>query len=207
MKKFFAIIAVAIAAVFTANTADAQTRANQEAKTVSIRPYVGLSATAVVDSDVDVEAGGGVTLGADAQYMFNNWFGVSAGAEFINGGWKFKEGVAKGSEVTINTLGAPILANFYVCKGLDIKLGVKPTFILNSDVTKDDAGNKHELKGNDELNTFDVNGVIGISYEHKNFVFELRENVCTSNLLKHDDSSYDKAVKMGNVSLSIGYRF
>lgn len=207
MKKFLAIIAVAIAAVFTANTADAQTRANQEAKTVSIRPYVGLSATAVVDSNVDVEAGGGVTLGADAQYMFNNWFGVSAGAEFINGGWKFKEGVAKGSEVTINTLGAPILANFYVCKGLDIKLGVKPTFLLSSDITNDVNGNKHELKGDDAINNFDLNGVIGISYEFKNFVFELRENVCTSNLMKNDHRDYKDATKMGNVSLSFGYRF
>ena len=207
MKKFFAIVAVAIAAVFTANTTNAQTRADQDAKTISIRPYVGVAGTAVIDSDVDLTGKGGLVVGADAQYMVNNWFGVSAGAEFLQGGWKHDEGSWKGSEVTINTLGTPILANFYVCKGLDIKLGVKPTFILNSNVTKDNAGNKHELKGNDELNTFDVNGVIGISYEHKNFVFELRENVCTSNLLKHDDSSYDKAVKMGNVSLSIGYRF
>lgn len=207
MKKFFAIVAVAIAAVFTANTANAQCRANQEVKSISVRPYVGVSGTAVVNSDVDLTGKGGIMMGADAQYMVNDWFGVSGGVEFINGGWKFDKGDWKGSEVTINSIGAPILANFYICKGLDLKLGVKPTFIVSDKVSNDASGQKHELKGKDAINTFDVNGVIGISYEYKKFVFELRENVGTSKLIKHDDRDYGKAAVMGNLSLSVGYRF
>jgi len=208
MKKIFAIIAVAIVTIFSANTVNAQSsRACQDVQSVSIRPYVGLSATAVVNSDVDLGAKGGFTVGADAQYMLNKWFGVSAGVEMVKGGWEYKAGDWKGSEATVNLLGTPILANFYLCKGLAFKVGAKPNFILNSSVTKDAAGNTHEFKGDDALNTFNVNGVLGISYEYKNVVLEVRENFGTAKLLKNDSRSLDKAALMGDISVSVGYRF
>lgn len=205
MKKIFAIIAVAIAAVFTANVANAQCRANQEVKTVSIRPYAGMTAYTLVDVDKDVEvtSKAGFAMGVDAQYMFNNWFGTSVGAEFAQGNWDLKDKQMKDSSHKINTIGMPVLANFYLFKGFDLKLGVKPTFVLNSEYTEDKTAydNKHEL------NTFDLNTTIGISYEFKGVTLELRENVGTSKYLKTDKRDYKDAVKMGNLQFTIGYRF
>jgi len=207
MKKIFAIIAVAIVAIFSANNVNAQSRACQDVKSVSIRPYVGISSSVVVNSDVELGRTAGFTVGADALYMANNWFGVSAGVEFINGGWKYNEGDWMGSEATVNLLGAPILANFYVCQGLDLKVGFKPNYIFNSSVSKDNAGQSHELTGKDALNEFSTDVVLGISYEYKNVVFEVRENVSSSKLLTNDKRDFNNAAKMGNLSFSVGYRF
>lgn len=205
MKKTFAIIALSLASVFSANIALAQSRASQDVKTVSIRPYVGITGTAVINAETDLTYNRGLAVGVDAQYMYNKWFGLSTGVEYLNCGWEYDNNDWQGSTATLHLLGVPVLANFYPCKGLDFKVGLAPTFVLNSEVTKDCSGSGHSFKGHDALTGYDNRLVLGVSYEFKHFVLELRENLGTSDLFKHDD--HKTAATMGNAILSLGYRF
>lgn len=209
MKKFFAIIAVAIATVFTANVANAQTEtlAGQDTKTVSYRVYTGLNVTSTINNETDLTFKRGLALGADGLYMINNYFGVSAGLEFANGGWTFDNGSFSGSTTTINMLGAPVMANIYLFKGFDVMIGLKPNYVFNSNITNGFYRDSEAVGGNNAVNNYNTDLVLGVSYQYKKVVFELRSNGTSDPLFKNDTHTGKKAVRMGNAFLSIGYRF
>ena len=179
---------------------NAQSRSSQEVGTFSVRPYVGGSCGVVVN--VDNGGGGryGVAAGADVQYMFNNWFGLSVGGEYLQGGFSYDKGTLKDHTFKADYVAVPVMANFYVCKGLAVKAGLSPTFLVkssNEELIVDKKG---------DLNKFDLTANVGLSYEFRNgIVLETRVNAGTVKLNKQDDRS-NKATQ-GIGVLTVGYRF
>ena len=197
MKKIIATAIVAISAIVSVN---AQSRSSQEVGTFSVRPYVGGTCGVVTNSKVDTGGRFGLAAGADVQYMFNNWFAVSVGGEFNQGGWSYNEGAYKDKTVHMDVVAVPVMANFYVCKGLALKAGLAPTFVVNTSID----GQKFD---DDEIAKFDLTGNAGISYEFKNgLMLEARINAGSVKLLK-DDKRGDKSSRQGIGMLTLGYRF
>ena len=108
----------------------------------------------------------------------------------------------------------PILANFYVAKGLALKTGVQLGYMLNADfeVKTDETIINHDatltttIDMKDDCKRFDVGIPIGISYETKgHFVFDAR---FVYGLTKVNDKSVEGEKDWKNASfiISFGYK-
>lgn len=102
-------------------------------------------------------------------------------------------------------INVPILANFYVCKGLALKTGIQPAFNVNSRYKMSISGisvsgDLSDVIG-DDIKSFDFSIPVGISYEYKNFVIDGRYNVGVTKLLNDSDS------KNSVFQFTLGYKF
>ena len=193
--------------------------AQQATGTFVLRPMAGLSLSSfgtdesmsigsydVYSVESKYKAGfvGGVELG----YQVNEWLQPSLGVLYSQ----------QGSEVELNSaltagaktkckmdyLAVPVLANFYVWKGLALKIGVQPAFLLSA---KSDGT---DLK--DDCNKFQLQIPVGISYEYMNFVLDARMNIPCTKAFKKDavattDSYVLKDARNNMFQLTLGYNF
>ena len=184
-------------------------------RTYTIR--VGKDLNETVKAKSQTHAGG--SLGVEAGYQVSNRFALSAGVVFsLQGTERSKSGggllddyrIKDDSELDLVYLNVPILANFYVCKGLALKVGVQPALLLSAkDHTEVSASGqaaeyakdaKQDVKNT--CNTFDFSIPVGVSYEFDNgIILEGRFNIGTSDVFKN--------VKGHNMALQVscGYKF
>lgn len=190
MKK---IILMAVMAVCTL-AANAQT----PGKGLSIVPKVGANFAFLTGDEKYSDVKIGVAAGAEALYMIDDMFGISAGAMYSQQGGK---GKVVGVDYTISAdyVNVPILANAYLAPGLAVKLGVQPGFKV---AEKLKAGSVEA--DTERFESVDISIPIGVSYEMSNIVLDARYNWGVSNMIKNSDN-----VKMNNnvFQVTLGYRF
>lgn len=137
----------------------------------------------------------GFTGGAFADYRFSNLFALSADVLYS------RQGTKDGSDKqNTDNLNIPVLANFYLVKGLAVKAGFQPGFLLAANL-KDEDG-KTDVK--DNMKTFDLSVPVGLSYTFNcGLMLDARYNIGVTNVSKDD------AVKGRNSvwSLTAGWRF
>lgn len=151
--------------------------------------------TNILDTNLEAGAAGGGTIGLDLEYQAAKWLGLSVGVSYLaqGTGWdsfKFKQDGVKfriqDPKITLGYVAVPVIANFYVYKGLALKSGVQFGFLtyahLSAQVTAD--GNKEfmhadmnrSIKSNYE--NFDIAIPVGISYEFSDhIVLDTRYNI------------------------------
>lgn len=183
MKKLF----LAAAAMLMSVSMNAQNEVGQ----ISIAPTVGLNISSITDYDSS-KSKAGLAVGAVAEYGIAEKFGVSAGLMFsMQGcGWDRHDEKKK-----LNYLNIPILANYYVYKGLAVKAGVQPGILLSAKEGDEDI--KDETKG------FDLSIPVGASYEYKNFVLDARYNIGVTKGNKEGSKSHKNSV----FQITLGYKF
>ena len=101
-------------------------------------------------------------------------------------------------------LNIPILANFYVWKGLAIKAGLQPGFKLSSKEEGELGGKRTTFNLDDEVNNFDVAVPLGISYDFGHLVLDARYTIGLKRILK-DKSDLD--CKNITFQIGLGYKF
>lgn len=84
-------------------------------------PKVGLNMATTGEDDAKMKPG--AVAGVEAEYRASNLIGVSAGVLYSMQGAKWSEGDYT-SKVCADYINIPILANFYVWKGLALSVGV-----------------------------------------------------------------------------------
>lgn len=94
---------------------------------------------------------------------------------------KFRQEDGDGHKVKLSYLSVPVMANFYIYKGLAVKAGVQVDFMLSA---KYPRGYKEILDGQpwdgkytdikDRCRKVDVTIPLGLSYEYKRFVLDAR---------------------------------
>ena len=153
----------------------------------TIQPKVGLNCASVTTDGADYKAG--FVGGAELEYHISPLVGLSGGLLYSFQGFKVSEDHVSATW-SLSYLNIPILANFYVAKGLALKAGVQPGFMVG----KDDANS-------DVVKTFDFSVPVGISYEYMNFCLDARYNIgCTK--------VFDGADGNNSVfQLTLGYKF
>lgn len=145
--------------------------------------------------DLNADAKVGFTGGVFADYRFSNLFALSADVLYSRQGAKDGD-----DKLTTDNLNIPILANFYLVKGLAVKAGVQPGFLLAANEKTD--GTKTDVK--DDMKTFDFSVPVGLSYTFGcGLMIDARYNIGVTDVSKVD------AVKARNSvwTVTAGWRF
>ena len=197
MKKIMMIAAMMVATVAA--------KAQFEPGTFTLQPKVGVT-LATISSD-DSKFKFGMAAGIEGQYQLNNWFGLSAAVMYSQQGAK-----AKNYDLKLNTeyINIPVMAKFYVTKGLSLNVGLQPGFMTKAKAKGD--GRTIDVKSN--CNKVDFSIPMSIAYEFENgLTFEARYTTGLTNVGKDvfdsTYSSWDKAYQNKNevFMLTVGYKF
>ncbi|MDH6307014.1 hypothetical protein M2459_003713 [Parabacteroides sp. PF5-5] len=155
----------------------------------------------------------GLNFGASAEYMFSNLFATELGAYYSMQGSRFK---FADTDLQHNYILIPLLAKFYVHKGLNVFAG--PQLGIKANVNKQAFGSKeYEDKRieNDMVKPTDISAVIGVGYLLANgFFVSANTNIGITNTAKGwlkykgtnyptDGDSYKNLV----LQFNFGYRF
>jgi hypothetical protein len=195
MKKLMMIAIMMIAAV----SANAQNEAGQ----ASIKPMAGINLATMTKTN-DSKMRVGLAAGLEFEYGVTDNFGISAGVLYSMQGVKGKEywlGSNAKADITykFDYINVPILANYYIVKGLAIKAGVQPGFNVKKKVAVEVAGVKDDATV-DDVKGFALSIPMGLSYEFSNVVLDARYNLGVTKAIKDIDS------KHSYFTITLGYR-
>lgn len=166
---------------------------------ISIRPKVGGTLTNLVGDNSNGDYKAGIVAGVEAAYQVADRWAVSAGALYSMQGYKWAG--HENGKTNMDYINIPILANFYIIKGLAVKAGIQPG-VLVSAKSKPKHGSSHDIK--DNCKSFDFSVPVGASYEFHNFIAELRYNAGLTKVFKGDE---DANIRNSVFQATIGYNF
>lgn len=191
MKKLFlAVVAMMVSAA---------TFAQNEVGQITIQPKVGVNIANITDA-VGADPRIGLAAGAEFEYGLTDNIGLSAGVLYSMQGAKASE-ESVDYTLKLDYLNVPILANFYVSKGLALKLGVQPGFKLSSKVKGEASGVTAELEVEDGVKSIDLSIPVGVSYQYQNIVFDARYNWGVTKIIEDSDSKHSV------FQITVGYKF
>lgn len=230
MKRLFILAATVLAAI----TANAQYAPG----TLSILPKLGMSISTLSNApDVQVDNHAGTIknnpnssafVGVELEYQTVKWLGLTAALSYTVQGcawenYEYKDDGVKyegyNNKLDLGYINLPVVANFYLWKGLALKTGVQLGFLTN-------ANSVNSLKSNvkmgdtkiytnidtrtnirKECRKFDVAIPIGLSYEFKrHIVLDARYNIGLLTIDKEDNPDSDPICN-GVFQLTFGYKF
>ena len=197
MKKIYMIAVLAIFCL----TANAQ-KARHLSGDITIQPMIGVSEgilsgkynNFIFRSD---DPRTGLTIGAEGEYFTNTRnLSLTAGLMYTQQGWM---GKGTGPQTTkLNFINVPLMVNFYVLKGLALKLGLQMGFRVSATEGNESVGDLYE--------SFNLSLPIGVSYEFKSpITLDLRYVPALTPINK--DSNSDWKMRSDALTLTIGYKF
>ena len=207
MKKLMMIAALMVATL----SANAQSVFGQG--TFTLQPKVGIGLSEITDDDAKFKFGLGA--GVEAQYQIKNWLGVSAGAMYQQMGSKVKDigGVDMSDfKVNLEYINVPVMARFYVAKGLSLNVGLQAGFLTKA---KAKYGSE-EADVKEAVEKFDLSAPISIAYElPMGLTFEAICNYGITDVAKdynhgsNKSSNYSKIMDDKNLlfQITVGYKF
>ena len=166
-----------------------------------------------------------LTFGVEGQYQFNKVLGLSLGVFYAQGGMRYK---TKGTSFTSNDvkisfknditmhydcITLPLIANVYVWKGLSLKAGIQPEFAVDTkvkgDVTMEYKGETKRTSslGDAPLKSFSLTLPVGLGYEYKNIVADLRYGFGLTKLNKEDRYVKNYTARNRACFFTLGYKF
>ncbi len=187
------------------------TRAQVSEGTLTVMPKVGFNYSDVSGAGKIIDNKGGFAAGAEVEYRINTWLGLSGGLMYEQQGFKHKQSDNKLKTEYINI---PILARFYVWKGLALSTGLQPGFL-----TKAKFGKSEEIDVKSDINKFDLAVPVAISYDFPfGLNLELKYYDGIVDVIKDKAGNtfgtssmtsrwYEEKNKNRTLQLSIGYKF
>ena len=177
--------------------------AQREVGSLTLQPKFGgnISVVFMDDKNLDYERAGGMVAGAELEYRMAKWFALSGGAMYSQEGGKTKvKDLNLVEKANLDYITVPVMANFYVWKGLALKVGIEPAFKMHEkyDVPASLTGTKYMFG---EAKSFDLRTPIGISYDFGGLTLDLRLNAGRTKVMK------DKDFINGSGQLTVGYKF
>ena len=223
MKKIMMIAAMMVATL----SANAQNEVGQ----ISIKPAFGLNFASLTKNS-DSKSRTGLNFGLEAEYGVAKNFGVTLGLFYSQQGAKINDIALDSDWFVYNTgelggysfkgkatakldyLNIPIMAQYYLVKGLAIKAGIQPGFNVLKKINLDgtlyqggvQGGNprsineSYKLDKNDGVKSFQCAIPVGLSYEYKNFVLDARYNIALTKAFKDSDPRHSV------FSVTLGYK-
>ena len=183
-------------------------KAQGEEGDFTIQPKVGINLSSLSDADkAIVEA----NFGFEGEYMLTDNLSFAAGVIVSNQGAKYDSSSAGSYTADLDYANVPVVLNYYVLPGLAIKAGVQPGFRVKAKAKTDGAsvdldemyGIISKATGEEvKINKFDLSIPVGISYEYKNIVLDVRYNWGLVKIANVGDAFYNRVL-----SINLGYKF
>jgi len=206
MKKILLSI-VALAAI-TVSTVSAQA---PQGWTFGPKAGITISNGTNQPSDANSKYKVGFTGGAFVEYgLSNEWLGLSAEVLYSSQGAKQDDYTDEGVKITdnkenLNYLNIPILAKFYVLRGLSINAGIQPGFLLGAKGSWKEDGHKESRTGTEGLKTFDFSVPVGLSYSFDcGLIIDARYNIGVTKVPDFVDAPNSKNSVF---AVTLGWRF
>lgn len=154
--------------------------------------YTGINTFDGVAGTIPARFKVGFTMGVEAQHQFSNALAGSIGLLYSQQGTAFKKtsDIEFDFKMKENNLIVPVVLVATTKYNIDLKLGLQPEFRVSKAFDK-------------VLNKVSLSIPVGISYEYRNVVLDLRYNIGVSHVYK-EQSSYD-ASRGHTVMLTLGY--
>ena len=150
-----------VLAVMLAAAASLGLKAQSEVNQFSLKPMVGVSSTEFYGEDAEgTNLRWGFAAGVELEYQVSNKFSVSAIPMYAMGGAKIAgvDGTWKNDKIMI-----PVMANFYMVRGMKISLGVQPGFVVKSSLSAKANGTSVDVNVKDYTRSFDFSIPLGLS--------------------------------------------
>ena len=199
MKKIMMIAAMMVAAI----SANAQNEVGQ----LTLMPKAGINISTITGDGINKKSKVGLVAGIEAEYGISEKFGLQFGLLYSMEGCKSDlviatgEGAsafrAEGVKWNLDYINIPILAQYYVVKGLAVKAGIQPAFNVRHKGSVD--GNTANIEG---VKSFNFSIPVGLSYEYQNFVLDARYNIGVTKLVKDADQG-----RNSTFAITLGYKF
>ena len=198
MKKIMMIAALMVATL----SANAQNEVGQ----FSLKPTAGIN-IATITGDAGQKSKVGFVGGLEAEYGVAQNFGITAAFLYSMQGCKipadkYINGGANGNaNVNIDYLNIPILAQYYLTKGLAIKAGPQIGFNVRHKASYDGETVDIEKIGGINVNSVNVSIPVGISYEYKSIVLDARYNIGLTKVFKNTNEGRNSVF-----AITLGYK-
>ena len=199
------MIAAMMVAAISAN-------AQNEVGQLTLMPKAGINISTITGDIDGKKSKVGLVAGIEAEYGITEKFGLQFGLLYSMEGYKGKgiavtgQGEQIGAYLTdakynFDYLNIPILAQYYVVKGLAVKAGIQPAFNVRGKWSVD--GNSGKMKDvGYEPKAFNFSIPVGLSYEYQNFVLDARYNIGVTKLVKDADQG-----RNSTFAITLGYKF
>ena len=203
MKKIMMIAAMMVAAI----SANAQNEVGQ----LTLMPKAGINISTITGDGINKKSKVGLVAGIEAEYGISEKFGLQFGLLYSMEGCKSDAVIAAGEGASafraegvkwnLDYINIPIMAQYYVVKGLAVKAGIQPAFNVRGKWSVD--GNSGKMKDvGYEPKAFNFSIPVGLSYEYQNFVLDARYNIGVTKLIKDEDQG-----RNSTFAITIGYKF
>lgn len=193
MKKLLLVIA-AIATIATSTAQDKPLTWGLKAG-FSWSTFRGADQS-LVDSKPDFQGG------AFIHTQCTDWLGVQFELLYMGQGAKDK---VSGEKLNLSYLTVPVLAKFYVAKGLALNAGVQVGYLLGSKLTGSDLSSS-EVRSDLALHRFDIAIPLGVSYQFDmGLMLDFRYAIGVTPV--YEGWARDNMTTNQNFTLSVGYRF
>lgn len=173
----------------------------------------------LVASNTGIKEKIGLIAGAEAEYQVSRRLGLSAGVLYSMQGARYNDFLGiniamTDAKIRLEYINIPIIANFYVVKGLALKAGLQPAFCVKNEVkgnvtARVDLGWNVLKKGvtKPDFKTFDLSVPVGVSYEYNNFVIGAMYNIGLTNVFSSAWDGGKKPSAHNSVwQLTLGYK-
>jgi len=190
--------------------------AQNEVGQFTLQPKVGMNIASLTGSGNKTRVG--LAAGLEAEYGVAENFGITAGVLYSMQGSKGKAGDVE-LKFNMDYINIPILAQYYVVKGLAVKAGVQFGFIARQRAKLDVQGTQFgegtideffdwfndlpttPVENEGKLKKFDFSIPVGLSYEYENFVLDARYNIGVT-------KTFDNWKEKNSVfQITLGYKF
>ena len=183
-------------------------KAQHEEGDFTIQPKIGANVANLSDADKAIVE---VNFGFEGEYMLSERLSLAAGIIVSNQGAKYDSNDTGTYTADLDYANVPVVLNYYVLPGLAIKAGVQPGFRVKAKAKTDGAsvdldemyGIISKATGEEvKINKFDLSIPVGISYEYKNIVLDVRYNWGLVKIANVGDAFYNRVL-----SINLGYKF
>ena len=198
------MIAAMMVAAISAN-------AQNEVGQLTLMPKAGINISTITGDGINKKSKVGLVAGIEAEYGISEKFGLQFGLLYSMEGCKSDAVIAAGEGASafraegvkwnLDYINIPIMAQYYVVKGLAVKAGIQPAFNVRGKWSVD--GNSGKMKDiGMEPKAFNFSIPVGLSYEYQNFVLDARYNIGVTKLVKDADQG-----RNSTFAITLGYKF
>ena len=198
------MIAAMMVAAISAN-------AQNEVGQLTLMPKAGINISTITGDGINKKSKVGLVAGIEAEYGISEKFGLQFGLLYSMEGCKSDAVIAAGEGASafraegvkwnLDYINIPIMAQYYVVKGLAVKAGIQPAFNVRGKWSVD--GNSGKMKDvGYEPKAFNFSIPVGLSYEYQNFVLDARYNIGVTKLVKDADQG-----RNSTFAITLGYKF